>query len=138
MRFVDTNILLYATSIRANEDAKRCRAQEVLRARDLCLSVQVLKEFYARATHPLGGCRLSHDAATVFVQGWMRFPIQEMTAPLLLRAIRACQRWKISLWDAAIIEAARSLRCDEVLTEDLSHGQNFDGVCIADPFRDAR
>ena len=42
MRFVDTNILLYAVSTDAAEAAKAAKAQAVLLSHDLVLSVQVL------------------------------------------------------------------------------------------------
>jgi predicted nucleic acid-binding protein len=37
-------------------------------------------------------------------------------------------------WDAAIIEAARSLGCSEVLTEDLQDQQDFGGINAVNPF----
>jgi predicted nucleic acid-binding protein len=46
----------------------------------------------------------------------------------------ARERYGLSYWDAAIIEAARFLGCDEVLSEDLNHGQNFDGSLAVNPF----
>jgi predicted nucleic acid-binding protein len=36
---------------------------------------------------------------------------------------------------AAILEAARSLGCDLVLSEDLGDGQDSAGVRVEDPFR---
>ena len=45
------------------------------------------------------------------------------------------QRFGISYWDAAVIEAARRLGCDTVLTEDLSDGQDYGGVRAVNPFR---
>jgi predicted nucleic acid-binding protein len=33
------------------------------------------------------------------------------------------------------VEAARSLGCPELLTEDLQHRQDFDGVVSINPFR---
>jgi predicted nucleic acid-binding protein len=47
----------------------------------------------------------------------------------------ACRRYVISYWDAAIIEASRALGCAIVLSEDLSHGQDYDGVTVQNPFR---
>ncbi|NDF98823.1 MAG: twitching motility protein PilT, partial [Chitinophagia bacterium] len=44
-------------------------------------------------------------------------------------------QWGISYWDAAVIEAARELGCDEILSEDLSEGQNYRGIRIRNPFR---
>ena len=52
----------------------------------------------------------------------------------MLAAIATGQRFRISYWDAAIVEAARIGRCTEVLSEDLSHGQVFDGVVVTNPF----
>jgi predicted nucleic acid-binding protein len=41
----------------------------------------------------------------------------------------------LSYWDAAIVAAARALGCGELLTEDMSHGREIDGVIIINPFR---
>jgi predicted nucleic acid-binding protein len=49
-------------------------------------------------------------------------------------AATASQRWGISYWDAAIIEAARALGCTQVLTEDLNDGQDYAGVVVVNPF----
>ncbi|MGD1059474.1 MAG: hypothetical protein ABR992_18910 [Solirubrobacteraceae bacterium] len=40
----------------------------------------------------------------------------------------------ISYWDAAILEAARTQGCKIVLSEDLSDGQDYDGVRVENPF----
>jgi predicted nucleic acid-binding protein len=40
----------------------------------------------------------------------------------------------VSYWDAAIIEAARSLGCATLLTEDLGDGTDYDGVRVVNPF----
>jgi len=36
--------------------------------------------------------------------------------------------------DAAIIEAARSMSCRLVLSEDFSAGQDYDGIVVENPF----
>ncbi len=59
-----------------------------------------------------------------------------MTLELLGAALNSKARFQISYWDAAIIEAARALGCGVVLSEDLQHGQDFDGVRVVDPFRE--
>ena len=46
VRFVDTNVLLYAISRDPEERRKAVRANEILAAGDIGLSVQVLQEFY--------------------------------------------------------------------------------------------
>jgi predicted nucleic acid-binding protein len=56
---------------------------------------------------------------------------------LVLTAIATRKRFKIAYWDAAIIEAARSLHCEVVLSEDLGDGQDYGGVRVEDRFRAA-
>jgi predicted nucleic acid-binding protein len=62
------------------------------------------------------------------------FPTQETTIALVLAAAETKQRFQISYWDAAIVEAARALGCDVVLSEDLSDGQDYGGVRVENPF----
>ena len=59
MRFVDTNVLIYAVSAAVEDAGKQRRALDLLGTRDLALSVQVLQEFYVQATRPFapGGSR---------------------------------------------------------------------------------
>jgi predicted nucleic acid-binding protein len=40
-----------------------------------------------------------------------------------------------SYWDSAIIAAARALGCQELYSEDLTHGREVEGVLICNPFR---
>jgi predicted nucleic acid-binding protein len=133
--FVDTNVLLYAVSTDPSESAKTARAKEVMGSRDLALSVQVLQEFYVQATQVTRPDPLSHKQAAGLVESFLRFPVQETNVPLTLAAISARERFRISYWDAAIIEAARALGCEVVLSEDLNDGQDYSGVRVADPFR---
>jgi predicted nucleic acid-binding protein len=46
------------------------------------------------------------------------------------------QRFRIAYWDAAILEAARALGCELVLSEDLTDGQDYAGVRVENLFRD--
>ena len=135
MRFVDTNILLYSVSLRLEEAQKAEIAVAILGGDDLCLSVQVLQEFYVQATRASKADALSHHDAVAFISKWVRFPVQEMTVALMQTAFSTKARWQISYWDAAIIEAARISGCDEVLSEELIHGQDYGGVRVTNPFR---
>jgi predicted nucleic acid-binding protein len=138
MRFVDTNVLLYAASTAPEERAKSRVALSLLEAEDLALSVQVLQEFYVQATRPAKDDRLTHQQATLLIESFLRFPVQETTLKLVQSALATKDRFRLPYWDAAIIEAARTLGCDTVLSEDLSHGQNYGGVRVVDPFRRIR
>jgi predicted nucleic acid-binding protein len=138
MRFVDTNILLYAASTAPEEQAKSHVALSLLEAEDLVLSVQVLQEFYVQATRPGKHDRLTHQQATLLIESFLRFPVQETTLKLVQSALAAKERFRLSYWDAAIIEAARAQGCDTIFSEDLSHGQKYDGIEVVDPFRKVR
>ena len=132
--FVDTNILLYAISTHGAETGKKEVARRILTRSDLALSTQVLQEFYVQATRARGadlGCL----TAARLIRSWTRFPVQPITVEIVFAAIRTQQRFGLSYWDSAIVEAARSMECPEVLTEDLQHHQDFDGVVTIDPFR---
>jgi predicted nucleic acid-binding protein len=135
MRFVDTNVLLYSVSTASAEQEKAQIALKILDEHDLALSVQVLQEFYVQATRESKMDRISHEQATALIEAYLRFTVQETTVALMRAALEAKQRFRISYWDAAVIEAARTLNCDSVLSEDLSHGQNYNGVRVKNPFR---
>jgi predicted nucleic acid-binding protein len=134
MRFVDANILLYSISTDITESEKAAVAAALLDQADLGLSVQVLQEFYVQATHPRRPHPLSSEDALALVSTWLRYPVQETTARLVQVAATSSERWQISYWDAAIVEAARALRCTQVLTEHLNDGQDFAGVVAVNPF----
>jgi predicted nucleic acid-binding protein len=134
VRFVDTNVLIYASLPGLGEEAKTHRANELLEDRELALSAQVLQEFYAQATRATRPGALSHERALAILETYLAFAIQPITTRLVLSAIATSGRFQISYWDAAIIEAARALRCDVVLSEDLNAGQDYDGVRVENPF----
>jgi len=134
VRFVDTNVLLYAASTADDERDKALRARSLLEDEDLALSVQVLQEFYVQATRSKRAQRLSHEQAAGLVEAFMRFPVQETTVALVRAALETAARFRVSYWDASIIEAARSLGCATLLTEDLADGADYGGVRVVNPF----
>jgi predicted nucleic acid-binding protein len=135
VRFIDTNVLLYAISRDPEERDKAKRANEILAARDLAVSVQVLQEFYVQATRMSRPDPITHAQAIDLVESFMRFPVAPITAELMLAAFATCRRFRVSYWDAAVLEAGRALGCDVVLSEDLSDGQDYAGVRVENPFR---
>jgi predicted nucleic acid-binding protein len=40
----------------------------------------------------------------------------------------------LSFWDALIVRSARAGGCSVVFSEDLKHGQTYEGVLIENPF----
>jgi predicted nucleic acid-binding protein len=134
VRFVDTNVLLYAISRDPAEQDKAKRANDILADRDLALSVQVLQEFYVQATRASRADAISHQQAVRLIESFRRFPVQDITSGIMIAALAARQRFQLSYWDAAIIEAARVMGCTELLSEDLNDGQDYAGVRVTNPF----
>jgi predicted nucleic acid-binding protein len=135
VRFIDTNVLLYAISRDSAEQDKAKRANEILADRDLALSVQVLQEFYAQATRVTRPDPITHQQAVRLIESFRRFPVQDITSAVLRAALDTRQRFQLSYWDSAIIEASRAVGCTEVLSEDLGDGQDYAGVRVVNPFR---
>ena len=138
MRFVDTNILLYAVGSLSEDADKRRGARELLESEDLALSVQVLQEFYHQATRPNRPTALTQEQALKFVDSIRHFPVQAVTREIFRAGVELSQRFQLSYWDGAILAAARALGCDILYTEDLNHGQDYAGVVVINPFLDAR
>lgn len=134
-RFIDTNVLLYSISTDPAETRKRERAVALLEAGDLALSVQVLQEFYVQATRSTRSDALDHEIAAGLIRTWLRFEVQDTTSSILLGALQIKAAHRLSYWDAAIVAAARALGCRELLSEDMAHGREIEGVRIIDPFR---
>ena len=96
MRLADTNILIYAADTSPEERQKRARAAEVLKTEDLCLSVQVLEEFYHQATRPPDRLGTSHDQALAFLDPFMDLTIQPATQEVFREAAEIANRHNIS------------------------------------------
>ena len=135
MRFVDTNILLYTISRDPAEQDKAKQANDIMADRELALSVQVLQEFYVQATRASRPDPITHQQAVRLIESFGRFNVQDITSSILMAALNSRQRFQLSYWDAAIIEAARAMGCTEVLSEDLNNGQDYAGVRVTNPFR---
>jgi predicted nucleic acid-binding protein len=130
-QFVDTNIWVYAVD--DADEAKQDRAREVLRRiEQAVVSAQVLNEFYTVVTRKLDR-PMSPEQAAAAVEDMSQLLVVPVDRYLTLDAIALSRSHQLSLWDAAIVEAARSASCAEVLTEDLQDGRSFDGVVVRNP-----
>ena len=134
MRFVDTNVLLYAISRDNGEKAKAQIANDILAGTDLGLSVQVLQEFYVQATRASRQDPITHEQAVGLIGSWRRFAVQDVTVAVMDAALETKARFGISYWDAAIVEACRALGGSVILSEDLDEGMDFNGVRVENPF----
>lgn len=136
MRFVDTNVLLYAISALDEEGHKRSLALELLGDGDLAISVQVLGEFYNQATRRSRKGAITHEQALKFIESIGSFPVQPITLNVFRSAAAISHRFGLSYWDSAILAAARAAGCDAVYSEDMSSEQDYDGLRVINPFGD--
>ena len=134
MRFVDTNVLLYAVSALSEDARKRERARALLKAGDLAISVQVLQEFYHQATRRGRPGALTPAQALQFTESLDAFPVQPVTLAVFRDGVTLSQRYQLSYWDGAILAAASALGCDAVYSEDMSAEQDYGGVTVLNPF----
>ncbi len=117
VEFVDTNIFIYAHDISAGK--KREQSVELLsRLFDSgsgALSIQVLSEFYAAATKKLAMSSQEAEEILADLAGWIIHASQHAD---LIRAAHLQRRYKISWWDALILNSAIELGCSTLWTED--------------------
>lgn len=132
--FFDTNILVYAVDPGEPEKSPVASAlvEEYLVPGDGMISVQVLREFYSAARklrRPL-----SDEQAQEMVRYFATFSPLPEDARTVLGAVRLSREHMLSFWDALIVESALSAGADRLLTEDLQHGQEIEGLRVENPF----
>lgn len=98
------------------------------------LSFQVLQEYYATTTRKLKP-GLSPDAARADIRDLLAWRPVPVSANLLEAGWLIEDRFGLSCWDALIVAAARIAGCEHLLTEDLQHGSDLDGLRVVNPFR---
>jgi len=57
-------------------------------------------------------------------------------ASLVLDAHEVSRTWKLSWFDALIVEAAIRSGCERLFSEDLGHGQVFESLMVESPLVD--
>lgn len=129
--FVDTNILVYAVDF---NDPKSETARSLLKGDEICLSTQVLHEFYVAVTRARRASPHTHDEAVAWVQLWKNFDVHPITVDHTDLAIEIKARFQLSFYDALIVASAHLAGCRTLITEDLNSGQDYGGVRVRNPF----
>lgn len=132
--FVDTNVLLYAISTEPSETAKSRIARNLLMTANWGWSAQVAAEFINAATSRRRPVPLTLAQAEQWVDTWLAFPLVRLDETIVKAAIRLAQRYQISYFDAQVVAAAKHASCGTLYSEDLNHGQDYDGVRVLNPF----
>lgn len=130
---LDTNVLVYAFSSAGRDAAKARIAREWINREDWGVTVQVLQEFYGnavRAPHQLG-----HDEAVAMIEEIASSrPVIGADLALMRLALQIKRRYSLAYWDAAVVAGTRRLGASVLVSEDLSHGQDYGGVRVLNPF----
>jgi predicted nucleic acid-binding protein len=134
--FVDTNVFVYRFD--STEPDKQRRAERWLdhlwSEGTGRVSVQVLQELYASLTrkldHPMEPAEARTIVRSLFAWGPVMVDRRTIEGAWLLQ-----DHHSLSWWDALIVATAQTAGCRHLLTGDLSHGQDLDGVRIVDPFK---
>ncbi|MGB9029524.1 MAG: PIN domain-containing protein [Acidobacteriaceae bacterium] len=131
--FVDSNVLVYWVD--GTDPAKQQRAslwiEELWKNRSGRISFQVLQEFFFAATKRKPEVVEKIRAEVRYLLDW--HPVS-VDLPLLERAWKVQDRYRLSFWDSLIVAAAKAASCRWLLTEDLQPGQTLDGVTVVNPF----
>ncbi|MGX2030900.1 MULTISPECIES: PIN domain-containing protein [Methylocaldum] len=127
--FADTNLFIYAES---ENGEKTTRAISIIEDRPV-ISVQVINETVSVLTRKYGFTLAeAHDIAESLLDLCEVVPVETAT---LREAFRLVRRYPLSHWDSLIVAAALLANCDTLYSEDLQHGQVFDGrLTVVNPF----
>lgn len=135
--FVDTNILVYAHD-RSTGD-KHLRAQSLVNrlwdSDEGVVSTQVLQELSInlrrKASRPL-----PVEEVRALIRDYSAWEVVTNTPSSILQALDIEIRYKISFWDALIVQAAEASGASILYSEDLARGQQYGAVQVVNPLLD--
>ncbi len=132
--FVDTNILMYAHDATAGVKHERARAlvEEMWRTRSGVVSTQVLQELCVNLRRKAGR-PLDLKTTREIVTDYLCWEVVVNTGESILEALEIEDRYRISFWDALVIQAAESSGAVVLYSEDLSDGETYGSVRIVNP-----
>jgi predicted nucleic acid-binding protein len=134
--FVDTNILVYAHDLKQGAKYERARAlvQELWESENGVLSTQVLQELCVSLRRKVAR-PLSAEGTRKVIEDYASWEIVVNTAESVVLALEIEGRYKISFWDALIVEAASSCGAEVIYSEDLADGQSYGDVRVINPLK---
>jgi predicted nucleic acid-binding protein len=134
LAFFDTNILIYMHDRNAayKRDVALSLFRRHLYSHTLVISTQVLQEFYVNVARKTENIR-SGQARGIIAE-YARLNVVTIRPSHVVDAIDLHAKYKLSFWDSLILVAAKAADASLVLSEDLGHGQIYDGVRVENPF----
>ena len=134
--FVDTNILVYAhdRSTGSKHQLARSLIEKLWNSGGGVLSTQVRQELCVnlrrKPSRPL-----SAEETRGLIQDYLSWEVVINTGESVLQALDIEVRYKISFWDALVVQAAGSSGATILYSEDLSDGQTYGLVRVINPLQ---
>jgi predicted nucleic acid-binding protein len=134
--FVDSNVLVYARDLTERDKQERATQwiETLGRAGAGRLSYQVLVEAYSALTPP-NKPHMASATARKYIANFHHWGPLAVGDSVIKAAWEVQDRFAFNWWDCLIVAAARLSDCGYILTEDLQHGQDLDGLVVLDPFQ---
>jgi predicted nucleic acid-binding protein len=133
--FVDTNVLVYAHDRGSGERHAIARdlVARLWQDRSGVLSTQVLQELYVKvrrkASRPVGTAE-----ARRILEDYLSWHVVVNDGDSILEALELETRYRISFWDALVVQAANAATVEVLYSEDLGNGQLYGAVRVVNPF----
>lgn len=133
--FVDTNVFVYRfdTAEVDKQQQSRLWLDRLWEGRLGRVSRQVQHELYVTLTRKLEMPRGDARRIVGALDAWQPHSLGDSD---IEAAWQIENHWSLSWWDALIVAAARRCGARALLTEDLQHGMDIDGLVVVNPFRE--
>lgn len=135
MRFIDSNVLIYAVD---NTDAEkqwraRCIVRDAISSIAYMVSAQVINEFCAVAFRKL---RKPIEEIEGFLEVLERIKTVPVMPAWSRRALEVARFYNLQFYDSLLLAAAEANGCSEFWSEDLNDGQMYCGMKAVNPFKE--
>jgi predicted nucleic acid-binding protein len=131
--FLDSNVFVYAYDV--SSPRKQGIAQDfIVRAisGEFMASTQVLAEFAATLLHKVS-VKPENVNALLDTLAPIKFILPD--AGIVRRAVEAHETYGLHFYDGMIVAAAERAECPRIWSEDMSAGQKYFGIAVANPFQ---
>ena len=134
--FVDTNIFVYAHDLKQGPKWEKARAlvQKLWEDGNGVMSTQVLQELAVSLRRKVAR-PLSPETTRAVIEDYASWEVVVNTAASVLGALDVEAKYRISFWDALIVQAAGSCGAEVIYSEDLADGQKYGDVRVVNPLK---
>ena len=134
--FVDTNILIYAHDRTMGPKHQRAGrlVDNLWTTGQGVISTQVLQELCVNLRRKLAHPLPANEIRSL-IQDYLAWEVVVNTPASVVEALEIEVRYKISFWDALILQAAESCGATALYSEDLATGQKYGSIEVLNPLK---